>query len=281
MWPFRSLVRVVTVGSRDWKALVSRNDSSSGWVAEAGSRAETTTSELRERAPTFGTLYAYPFCTEEAMQDVFFDVGQWLVEEAADGFAAAEATAIVSGNGSARPTGFLNSTPVTTDDGSPARAATTLEYIPITSPSSPYTSTGITAKTLVDLSMSVKEKYTLDASKVAWVMRRSTAAHVMKLTDTNGQFLWQNGLASGQPPSLLGYPVKLTDAMPANTVGNYPIAFGNWARGYVLADRVGTMRITHDDNISAPGYHKFYLRRVVGGCIYNHEAVKVIKYGLT
>jgi HK97 family phage major capsid protein len=279
--PFRSLVRVVTVGSRDWKALVSTNDSTNGWVAEAGARNETTTSELVERAPTFGTLYSYPYATEEAMQDVFFDVAAWLVEEAADGFAAAEATAIVSGNGSARPTGFLNSTPVTTDDGSPQRAAGTLEYIPITSPSSPYTSTGITGDTLIDLSMSIKEKYLLDAGKVAWVMSRATAANVRKLKDSYGQYLWQSGIAVGQPNTLLGFPVSLTDSMPAPTAGSYPIAFGNWSRAYILADRVGTMRITHDDNISAPGYHKFYMRRVVGGCVYNHEAVKVAKLGIS
>jgi HK97 family phage major capsid protein len=273
--PFRGLVREVECGSRDFKALVSRNDSSSGWVAEAGSRGETTTSELRERAPTFGTLFAYPKASEEAMQDVFFNVGDWLVQEAADGFAAAEATAIVSGNGSARPTGFLNATPVTTtDDASPERAAAALQYLPFlaNSPLSP------SADALIDLSLSIKEKYLLDAGRVAWVMSRATAAVVRKLKDSYGQYLWQPGLAAGQPATLLGYPVVLTDAMPAPSSNQYPIAFGNWSRGYLLADRVGTMRITHDDNISTPGYHKFYLRRVVGGCVYNHEAVKLLKY---
>ena len=273
--PFRSLVRVATVGSRDWKALVSRNDSSSGWVAEAGSRSETTTSELRERAPTFGTVFAYPKASEEAMQDIFFDVGAWLVEEAADAFAAAEATAIVSGNGSARPTGFTATTPVTTlDDASPERAAGALEYLPFLA-GSPLTPS---ADALIDLSMSIKEKYMLDASRVAWVMSRATAAVVRKMKDSYGQYLLQPGLAAGQPPTLLGYPIALTDAMPAPTSNNHCIAFGNWSRGYVLADRVGTIRVTHDDNISTPGYHKFYVRRVVGGCVYNHEALKLLKY---
>jgi HK97 family phage major capsid protein len=273
--PFRSLVRTVECGSRDFKALVSRNDSTSGWVAEAGSRSETTTSELRERAPSFGTLYAYPKASEEAMQDIFFDVGEWLVQEAADGFAAAEATAIVSGNGSARPTGFLNATPVTTaDDASPERAAGALQFLNFLG-GSPLRPTG---DALIDLSLSIKERYLLDAPRVAWVMSRATAAVVRKLKDSYGQYLWQPGLAAGQPATLLGYPVALTDAMPAPTSNQYCIAFGNWARGYLLADRVGTMRITHDDNITTPGYHKFYLRRVVGGCVYNHEAVKLLKY---
>lgn len=273
--PFRSLVRTVTVGSRDWKALVSKNDSSSGWVAEAGSRSETTTSELIERAPTFGTLYAYPKATEESMQDIFFDVGAWLTEEAADGFAEAEATAIVSGNASAKPTGFLNATPVTTADrASPERAAGTLKYLPLLS-GSPES---LDADLLIDMSLDIREKYLLDAQRVAWVMSAATAAKVRKLKDSYGQYLWQPGLAAGQPPTLLGHPVAVTGTMPAPTAGQYPIAFGNWARGYILADRVGTMRITHDDNITTPGYHKFYIRKVVGGIVYNHEAIRVGKY---
>lgn len=34
------------------------------WVGESGTRSETATPQLRERAPTFGELYAYPQCTE-------------------------------------------------------------------------------------------------------------------------------------------------------------------------------------------------------------------------
>ena len=56
--PFRTLVRVVQVGSRDYRQLVSSNDGSNGWVGEGDSRSETTTSRLFERAPSFGTLYA-------------------------------------------------------------------------------------------------------------------------------------------------------------------------------------------------------------------------------
>lgn len=273
--PFRSLVRVVQVGSRDWKTLVSSNDLASGWVGEGATRDETATSRLFERAPTFGTIYAYPKASEESVQDIFFDVAAWLVEEAADGFAAAEASAIVSGNGSSKPSGLLKETPSNrTDDGSPERDPGVLEYLTV-SPSSPL---AIAADDLIGMSLSVKERYTLDPNAVAWVMRRSTAAVVRKLKDpTTGLYLWQPSLQAGTPDMLLGYPVKLTDAMPAVADNAYPIAFGNWRRGYVLCDRVGSMQITHDANITTPGQHKFYIRKVVGGIVYNHEALKLLK----
>jgi HK97 family phage major capsid protein len=272
---------VVEVGSRDWKALVSSNDLTNGWVGDGDSRSESTTSRLFERSPTFGTVYSYPFASEEVVQDAFFDIGAWLAEEAADGFAAAEATAIVSGNGTSRPTGFLNTTPTTSSDSaSPERAAGILEYLPINPATSPTTTIGdeALADALIALSYAVHERFTLDGSSTAFVMRRATGARVRKCKDQNDQYLWTN-LASGQPATLLGHPVVFTDAMPAIANDAFPIAFGNWRRGYVICDRVGTMQITHDNNITTPGKHKFYMRRVVGGCILNHQAIKVLKVG--
>lgn len=276
--PFRGLVREVSVGSRDYRQLVSKSDSSSGWVGEGDARAETTTSELLERAPTFGTLYAYPKASEEALQDVFFDVGQWLIEEAGDGFAAAEASAIVNGDGSKKPTGFLHATPSSLpDQSSPERAAGALMYIAptATSPTSLLTYLG---DALINCAYSVKDKYLQDSAALAWVMRRSTGALVRRLKEaTTGQYLWQSGLAAGQPDTLLGYPVRYSDAMPQIANDAHPIAFGNWRRGYLLADRVGSMEITVDSNITTPGQTRFYLRRTVGGCVLNHEALRVIK----
>jgi HK97 family phage major capsid protein len=274
--PFRGLVRVDSVGSASYTALVSRNAMGSGWVGDGGSRSATDTSELDQVAPTFGTVYSYVSATEEALTDAFFNVEQWLVQEAGDAFAAAEATAIVSGNGSNRPSGFLNTTPATTDDdASPQRALTALEYTPMTaSGSSPY---ALSADDLINMSLSLKDAYYMGGN-VAWVMRRSTAQAIRKLKDSYNQYLLQTSLTLGMPDQLLGYPIRYTDAMPTNAAGNYPICFGNWSRGYLLADRVGTMRMTIDDNISVPGYVKFYLRRRVGGKVLNNQCLKLLKH---
>ena len=70
-----------------------------------------------------GELYAYPQASNWSLQDIFFDVQQWLVDEVAADWASQEATAIISGNGTNRPTGILNTTPASTTD--TARAAGT------------------------------------------------------------------------------------------------------------------------------------------------------------
>jgi HK97 family phage major capsid protein len=273
--PWRKLVRVVTVGSSSYTHLVSKNEPSYGWVGEGDSRSETTTSELIECAPTFGIVYSYPKASEESMQDVFFDVGAWLVDEVADGFSAGEATAIWSGDGSNKPSGLVNTTPSTLDDGSsPQRADTALEYLPMGGYTSPES---ITIDSLIDVSYSLKERYLEPADAVAWVMARSTAAIVRKLKDSDGAYHWQPATMAGQPDTLLGYPVFLTDSVDAATADLFPVAFGNWRRAYLFAVR-NDIRITIDDNISTPGQVKFYVRRRVGGKVLNNEAAKLLKY---
>lgn len=60
-----------------------------------------------------------------------------------------------------------------------------------------------------------------------------------------------------------------------------PIAFGNWSRAYLPADRIGSMQITVDNNITAPGYVKFYMRRKLGGKSLNGDALKVLTHPAT
>jgi HK97 family phage major capsid protein len=85
--PVRSLVKVMKVGSSDFKHLVDIRGAAAGWVGENTARTETATSQLREIAPTMGELYAYPQTTEWALDDMLFDVSAWLAESAAQKFA--------------------------------------------------------------------------------------------------------------------------------------------------------------------------------------------------
>lgn len=124
------------VGSSDYKELITINSTGAAWSAEAGTRSEQTTPTLRQIAPTWGELYSYLFTTSWAVEDIFFDVEGWLTETTAEQFAKAIDSAVWSGNGSSKPTGLINATPVTTaDHASPLRAAAALQYIPTDSAS--------------------------------------------------------------------------------------------------------------------------------------------------
>lgn len=279
--PFRELVRVDRCSTNDYKALVSMGDGTAGWVSETGTRTATDSPTLRERAPTFGEQYAYPTTTQWALDDVFFNVQEWLVNEVADEWASQEATAIISGNGSDKPTGILASNPTSTDDhGSPMRNANVIEYVPLpAAASSPFTTTAPTVDQLIDLIGTVKERYLADASGVAFVMHRLTAARLRKQKTTDGQYLWQDSLQAGQPATLLGYKVLTCDAMPTVAANAFPVLFGNFKRGYLLVDRVG-MRILPNP-YSVPGKVSYYCSRRIGGCVLSNDAIKAAKISLS
>ena len=77
-------------------------------------------------------------------------------------------------------------------------------------------------------------------------MNSLTTGAIRKLKDSQGQYLWAPGLQAGQPDSLLGYPVATWEQMDDIGANTFPVAFGNFRRGYVLSDRVG-LRITRDN----------------------------------
>ena len=283
--PLRRLCRVERVGSSDFSALLDTGGTATAWAGESDARSETATPKLAERRPTFGTLYAYPKATEESLQDIFFDVGEWLTQSIAEGMASAEATAFISGNGTNRPSGLLNTAPASTPDGaSPARNASALQYLATGSASGFPTLSGTSPVSypgdlLVDLVHAIAPQYLTPTSNPAWVMSRSTAAAIRKFKDLNADYLWQPALAAGQPPTLLGYPVFIDDHWPAIGTNACPVAFGGWRAGYLIADR-SELRITLDE-ITAPGIVKWHVRKRVGGIVLDNAAVKVLKCSTT
>lgn len=266
--PVRDLVKVVRAGTSDYKELVNIRGGTSGWVGESGSRSATNTPQLREVVPTHGELYAYPQASEWSLDDVFFNVEDWLAMECADSFALQEGDAVIRGNGVNKPTGITNTAPVTTADfASPLRAAAAYQYV--ASDASPV---GIVADSLIDLVYTLNSRYRAGAT---FAMNSLTIGAVRKLKDQNDQYLWAPGLQAGQPDRLLGFPTATWEQMDDIGANKYPVFFGNFQRAYLLADRVG-LRITRDQ-VTSIGFVKFYIRRREGGIPLNNDALKILK----
>jgi len=265
--PIRQISTVRTVGSPDYKELFDVNGAAFEWVAEAGTRSQTNTPDLAEVAPTFGMASAKPQASEESLDDLFFDVENWLVSSAAEAIAQGEGVAFVSGNGTNKPTGFLaGPTPVTTVDAS--RAFGTLQYIASGQAAAMPTSADI----FYDVIYSLRARYRNNAR---WVTNKLVLAAMRKYKDSQNQYLWQPSLVAGEPATFLGYGITEAEDMPAVGAGAFPIAFGDFKEGYLIADRVG-MRMTRDE-ITTPGFVKFYVRKRVGGKLRNTQAIKLLK----
>jgi HK97 family phage major capsid protein len=264
--PVRRLVKVVTVGTSDYKELIDINGVTAGWVGETDTRTATATSSIREVAPTHGELYAYPQASEWSLDDVFFNVDTWISETVARAFARAESEAVIRGNGTNKPTGMLNTAPVTTaDDAAVLRAAAAYQYVP----SADNSPAAVDADSLIDLTYTLNSSYRANG---VFVMNSTTTGAVRKLKDTYGQYLWQPSLAASQPDRLLGYPIETWEQVDDIGGGLRPVAFGDFGQGYLLTLRTG-LRITRD-NVTNVGYVRFYVRQRVGGIVLNNDAIK-------
>lgn len=266
--PIRQIARVVQVGTPDYKELVDLNGFGTEWVGELTTRAQTDTPNLGECAPTFGELAAKPEATRHSLEDLFFDVEGWLADSAMRQFAIAEGVAFVSGDGTNKPTGFLaGPTPVVTADAT--RAFGTLQYVATGQAAALATNVFDTFHTLT---FGLKAGY---RSAARWVMNSNTMAALAKVRDGENRYLLQASVAAGVPNTINGYAITAAEDMPDVAADAFPVAFGDFQRGYLIADRVG-MGIVRDE-VTKPGYIRYIMFKRVGGKLKDTNAIKLLK----
>ncbi|MDJ0806444.1 MAG: phage major capsid protein [Gammaproteobacteria bacterium] len=217
---FRNYVTVIQT-SADRDIPIESTLGSATWTAEEAAYTES------DAAFGKSTLSAHKLSTiikvsEELVMDSIFDLMGYLARNFAKRFANAEETAFVAGTNSGQPNGFNT-------------AATTGKTT--------ASGTAITADELIDLYHSLSRPYRRNA---AFVLNDSTLATIRKLKDSNNQYLWQPGLAAGQPDMLLGKPVIASDAMPAIAVNNDTVSFGDLSYYYVTERGPRQMQILNE-----------------------------------
>ena len=137
-----------------------------------------------------------------------FDVRGWLVKSVGKAFAKQEGAAVVSGDGTSKPTGLINTAPVTTADDAVAYACGGAYSYLLSADISPAS---IDADSLIDMVYDLNSGLSFGAS---WIMNSTTAGPSKKIKDKYNQYLWQQSLQAGQPSALLGYPVSIWEDMP-------------------------------------------------------------------
>jgi len=246
---------------------VSLGDAAGGWVAETASRSQTDASTLDLLDFPTAELYAMPAATQTLLDDSFVNLDEWLADEIEDVFATQEGSAFVSGDGSNKPTGFLNYTKV-------AEASVSwgeLGYVASGSdgafPSSDPTDA------LINLIYAPKAGYRANGR---FVMNKATVMAVRKFKDADGNYIWQPSHQAGEPASLLGYAVTEAEDMPDIASDAFAIAFGDFRKGYLVVDRAG-VRVLRDP-YSAKPHVLFYTTKRVGGGVQDFDAIKLMKF---
>ena len=250
--PIRSIARVRSTGQRSIQVPKRTGTFAAQWVAESGTRSETTGYQVGLEEIPAHEYYALVDISEQDLEDSVFDLEAEMQSEFSTQFAKAEGTAFVSGNAVGKPEGFM-----TNSDVSEVNSGN---------------GTALLADGLLTLVHSIKSEY---ASNATFVLNRSTLSAIRKLKDTAGQYVFQAGmsLVSGVPNTILGYPyVEATD-MPNVGAGTFPVAFGDFSKAYMIVDRVALAVLRDPFTQATTGNVRYIARRRVGGQVVLPEAI--------
>jgi HK97 family phage major capsid protein len=267
--PIRAIASVRAIGGATYRKPITTAGAACGWVGESGSISQTGTPTLAALDFPAMELYAMPAATQALLDDSQVDIEQWLADEVQIVFAEQEGAAFIAGDGSAKPKGFLAYTNVADASWSWGN----IGYVASGADGAFVDDDAAPADALLNLAYAPKQAYRANGR---WVMNRKTESAVRKFKDTSGNYIWQPGAAAGQPATIFGYPVTEAEDMPDIASNSYSIAFGDFARGYLIVDRVG-IRVLRDP-YSAKPYVLFYTTKRVGGGVQNFEAIKLMKF---
>ncbi len=260
----RSIASVVNVEANSFDVLIDHTDVGAGWADEASATTETATPSIDRISIPLHELSALPKASQRLLDDSAFDVEGWLAGRIADKFARAEAAAFIGGDGADKPKGILDHPAVDND----VWAWGNLGYI------ATGTAGGVDADAIVDVVYALGAQYRVNGT---FVMNSKTAGLIRKLKDSDGRFLWSDGLAAGEPARLMGYPVLIAEDMPDAATDSYSIAFGDFQSGYTIAERPD-LRVLRDP-FSAKPHVLFYATKRVGGDVSDFAAIKLLKFG--
>jgi len=257
--PMRNLATIESISADALEIAEDLGEAGAGWTTESDTRTETNTPTLGMRRIPVHELYAMPKATQNLLDDAKIDVASWLATKISNKFSRLENEAFITGDGVGKPRGILTY---------PAGVANPGQVEQVNSGAN----AAVTSDGLRSLFFRIKSPYINNAR---WLMRRSTLEAISKLKDNNGQYLWQPGLAHGEPQMLLGKSIEQMEDMPLVVTGSLSIAFGDFQRAYSIVDRRG-IRLLRDP-FSAKPFVSFYTTKRLGGDVTNFEAFALQK----
>ena len=249
--PIRSIASVQKTAAASVKFPKRTGQMSAAWTGETTTRTERTGLTVGSETIPVHEMYAFVDVPRVTIEDAAFDIEAFLMAEFAEQFAVAEGAAFLNGTGVGKPEGIMTNASV--GDSHNGHATT------------------LYADGVLDLTYARAEPYARNAS---FLMKRATVGAVRKLKDTAGYYLWnRDALAAGQPSLLSGYPVIECPDMPAVGSATYPMAFGDFKRGYKIVDRVEMEVIVDPLTQAASGCVRYAARRRVGGQVVDANAI--------
>lgn len=248
----RSIAKVITT-HHDRKIPVAVGHSAATWTAENAAFTESN--------PTFGQKQIDAFkltdlirVSVELLQDSEFDLEEYIANEFARAFGAAEEEAFCVGTGANQPTGIFT-----------ANGGT----VGVTAASA----TAITVDEVISLVYALKSPYRRNAK---FLMNDATVSLLRKLKDNNGAYLWQPSVQAGQPDKLLGYDLYTSPYVPTVASGALAIAFGDF-QNYWIGDRAGRTVQRLNELYATNGQIGYVATERVDGKVILPEGIQLLK----
>lgn len=250
----RSHAHVITTSSGLHKIPVVAAHGSAAWIDEEGAYTESdeTFGQVQLDAHKVGTVIKV---SEELLNDSAFDLEGYIRSEFIRRIGDKEEEAFLNGNGTAKPTGILNTT-------GGAQVGVTAAG-----------ATAITADELIDLYYSLKAPYRKNA---VWVLNDSTVKVIRKLKDSNGNYLLQPALKDGEVSTILGRPYFTSEHAPEIAAGAKTIIFGDLSY-YWIGDRQGISFRRLNELYAGNGQVGFLASKRLDGKTVLPEAIKVLQ----
>jgi HK97 family phage major capsid protein len=259
--PIRGIANVEQTGSKSRTFLIDDDTDAAEWTGERAAATEVS-EQLGEKEISVHNVRRLIRATADVLADAYIDLAAWIGAKGADSIARAENSAFVTGNGVAKPRGFLTY-PNWASAGVYERDK--VEQVSAGASSLP------TADRLIATQGSLKEGYQAGAS---WGMKRATYFSVLALRGADQFFFGPTLLRDGQMQwQLLGKPVTFMDDMEAVGANARAFVYGDFRRFYTILDRVG-LQILRDPYTAHP-YTLFHMTRRTGGDVTNFEAAKI------
>ena len=261
----RGIARVVSISGGSYSTLVSQGGATGSWVGERDTRSATTTPNLAEIDVPAMELAANPGITQTLLDDASLDIAQWLADEVAITFAEMEGAAFVSGDGTKKPRGILSYSTVA----NASYAWGSIGFVKTGAAADFASSNPI--DNIMDLFGALRPGYRNNGT---FLSNDATVTAIRKFKDSTGNLIWAPPTLDN-PQTIVGKPVVIDENMPSVGAGAFPLAFGDFQRGYLIVDRIGT-RVLRDPFTNKP-YVQFYTTKRVGGGVSNFEAIKLLK----
>jgi HK97 family phage major capsid protein len=240
--------------SGEHKINIAGNKPAALWIAEGGA--------LTFGDATFGQisldahkLHVAVKVTDELLYDSVFNLEKYILDQFTMALANAEEDAFLNGNGTTQPLGLL------ADKGGAATGVTAAA------------ANAITSDEVMNLVYALKRPY---RKKAAFLANDATLAHLRKLKDNTGAYLWQPSYQAGEPDRLLGYSIYTSAYFPMIAAGKPALAFGDYTY-YNIGDR-GTRSFAQLKELFAGnGMVGFLAKERVDGKLVLPEAVQLLK----